>query len=85
MKYRVLWDPHAESQLERILADYADRSRALAAVRAIDRRLLTTPFEFGESRPENLRIGFERPLAVLYEVLDDVRTVIVYEEVWLIE
>ena len=84
MKHRVLWDPHSELQLVRILAEHRDQTRVLAAVHAIDSQLLNAPLEFGESRPESLRIGFERPLAVLYEVLDDVRTVIVYE-VWLIE
>jgi hypothetical protein len=84
MKYRVFWEPHAESQLERILSERTNQTRIVAAARAIDRHLINAPLEFGESRYDTVRIGFERPLGVLYEVLDDVRTVIVYE-VWLIE
>jgi mRNA-degrading endonuclease RelE of RelBE toxin-antitoxin system len=84
MKYRVLWEPYAESQLERILGETTDQARIVAATRAIDGQLLTAPLEFGESRWDTVRIGFERPLGVLYDILDDVRTVIVYE-VWFIE
>lgn len=84
MRYRVFWHPHAESQLARILASEAYQIRILAAARAIDRELGLAPLDFGESRFETVRIAFERPLAVLFEVQDDVRTVIVYE-VWLIE
>jgi hypothetical protein len=84
MKYRVLWEPHAESQFERILIQRADKTRIIAAARAIDGYLITAPLDFGESRYDTVRIAFEPPLGVLYEILDDVRTVIVYE-VWLIE
>jgi hypothetical protein len=35
----------------------------------------------GESRVDNVRIAFIQPLAIQFEVLDDVSTVIVYE-VW---
>jgi hypothetical protein len=84
MKYRVFWHPHAESQLEQILSNEVYQPRILAAARAIDRQLFVAPLNFGESRFETVRIAFERPLAVLFEVQDDVRTVIVYE-VWFIE
>ncbi len=84
MKYRVLWEPHAESQFEQILSDAADHARIVAAARGLDSQLINAPLEFGESRFDTVRIGFNRPLGILYEVLDDVRTVIVYE-VWLIE
>ena len=42
------------------------------------RRLVADPLDFGESRYDQVRIGFERPLAVQFEVLEDVRTVIVF-------
>jgi hypothetical protein len=84
MKYRVFWHPHAETQLEQILSNKVHLTRILAAARSIDRQLLIGPANFGESRFETVRIAFERPLAVLFEVQDDVQTVIVYE-VWLIE
>lgn len=84
MNYRVFWSPDAELQLEKILKDPANQVRLAAAARVIDKQLVTDPLEFGESRYDTLRIGFERPLGVLYEVIDDVATVIVYE-VWRIE
>ncbi len=84
MKYRVLWEPHAEAQLEQILSEADDHAKVVVAARAIDGHLLNTPVEYGESRFEAVRIAFERPLGVLFEVLDDVRTVIVYE-VWIIK
>jgi plasmid stabilization system protein ParE len=84
MSYRVFWEPHAELQLEKILGATADQAKIVAAARTIDRQLATAPLEFGESRFDTVRITFERPLGVLYDVLADVETVIVYE-VWLIE
>jgi len=58
-----------------------DREILAAGTRAIDRQLATDPNSFGESRYETVRVAFVRPLGVQYEVLDDVRTVIVYD-VW---
>ena len=52
-----------------------------SAPRNIDHQLLDDPFEFGESRFDTVRIGFADPLAILFEVMDDVRTVVVFE-VW---
>jgi hypothetical protein len=39
---------------------------------------------FGESRFDSVRVGYELPLGVQYEVLGDVRTVVVYD-VWRID
>ena len=50
----------------------------------IDGHLLGQPNEFGESRYDTVRIGFVHPLGVQFEVLEDVRTVIVYD-VWRID
>jgi hypothetical protein len=81
MTYRVLWSPHAESRLEQILRGAAD----LAGVaRQIDQFLIARPLAFGESRYDDVRVGFVLPLGVLYEVMDDVRTVVVYD-VWRID
>jgi len=78
MPYRVFWSPEAE----RIVADLLDNSTEPGAIvratRLIDRQLVTDPHQFGESRYDQVRIGFERPLAVQFEVLEDVHTVIVF-------
>lgn len=84
MKYRVLWSPYAEQRLEQILQTAVDPLAIAAAARQIDRMLLVSPAVFGESRYDTVRIGFARPLAIHFEVMDDVRTVVVYD-VWQID
>jgi hypothetical protein len=84
MSYRVFWSPHAEGQLERLLLGASNLPRLAESAREIDQRLAREPLKFGESRFEAVRIAFERPLAIHYEVLEDVETVIVYD-VWRID
>jgi hypothetical protein len=84
MRHRVFWSPHAEQRLEEILQDPTSQSPCASAARNIDVFLSSNPIEFGESRYDTVRIGFVRPLGVQYEVLEDVRTVIVYD-VWRID
>ena len=81
MKYRVLWSPQAEQRLESIIKRAAAPVEVVDASQKIDWQLLSAPNSFGESRSDQLRIGFAEPLAVLFEVMDDVRTAIVYD-VW---
>jgi plasmid stabilization system protein ParE len=81
MKYRVVWAPNAESDLEAILGLVARRTETVKAAREIDSHLLSNPHAFGESRVDQIRIGFVLPLGIEYEVFDDVRTVIVHS-VW---
>ena len=84
MPYRVLWAPYAEDTLERLLQAAPEPSILAAAARQIDHHLLTDPTKFGESRYDTVRIGFVYPLGVQFEVMDDVRTVIVHD-VWRID
>jgi hypothetical protein len=84
MSYRVFWSPHADQRLEEILYDRTSQAQNAAAARDIDLILSSDPAGFGESRYDTVRIGFVRPLGVQYEVLEDVRTVIVYD-VWRID
>ena len=84
MKYRVFWSPEAELQLAGLLAAAGDQERLKAAVRQMDRSLAIDPFGFGESRADSIRIGFARPFAIQYDVLQDVATVIVYD-LWRID
>ena len=84
MSYRVFWSPHAEGQLEEILRNATDAAAIAAFAREIDRFLVANPKSFGESRYDTVRVGFVRPLGIQFEVLDDVRTVIVYD-VWRID
>lgn len=83
MQYRVLWSPYAEERLEQLLHESTEPFASLVAgaVREIDALLLDSPNAFGESRYDNLRIGFVNPLGVDFEVMDDLRTVVVHD-VW---
>jgi hypothetical protein len=82
MQYRVLWSPDAEAELERLIQDSEPSAFIIAdTVREIDSRLFDAPHAFGESRFESIRIGFVYPLGVQFEVMHDVRTVIVHD-VW---
>lgn len=84
MQHRVLWTPYAEHRLEALIAAAADRSRLAAAAREIDNKLMKSATRFGESRYESMRVGFVRPLGVQFEVMTDVRTVIVHD-VWRVD
>jgi hypothetical protein len=81
MPFRVLWTPDAEIKLEQLIKASPEPGRIAAAVRQIDRFLVDTPVDFGESRYETIRVGFVIPLGVQFEVMDDVQTVIVHH-VW---
>ncbi len=57
----------AEQELADVWLRSQDRGRITRA--AIDRRLLTNPEMEGESRPNNRRIMFETPLAVIFRII----------------
>ena len=84
MQHRVLWAPDAEDKLEQLLRNASDPSILDAAAREIDQHLITAPNAFGESRYDAMRVGYVFPLGVQFEVMDDVRTVIVHD-VWRID
>ena len=84
MNYRVFWEPHAEGRLVEMLRNSGDAKVLSEAAMRIDSALAVDPIGFGESRYDTLRIGFVRPLAVQYDVMSDVRTIIVYD-VWRID
>lgn len=78
MAYRVFWTPYAEDQLSQLAAVSTDARQLAEAAREIDRRLISSPTAVGESRDHNFRVGFISPLAVHFEVMRDVQTVIVH-------
>jgi hypothetical protein len=75
--YRVLWSATARDELTTIwLAADERRRRAITwALDDLDYRLSRAPGTEGESRRGSVRIAFERPLAILFEVDEDSRTV----------
>jgi hypothetical protein len=81
MPYRVFWSPDAELRYKTLLAGSNEAAALVEAARDLDEQLHSNPDELGESRHENIRVGFLEPLALEFEVLEDVKTVIVFN-VW---
>jgi hypothetical protein len=75
--FRVEWTQEALNELAGVwmLADQAARRAITEATQQIDRQLTTDPFGSSESRTEALRILFESPLGISFEVDQDGRTV----------
>jgi hypothetical protein len=61
--WSIFWSPNAESQLEAILGEVAQRLEMANAARDIDGHVMSNPLAFGESRYDDVRIGFVLPLA----------------------
>jgi hypothetical protein len=68
MKYTVIYLPSAEQQLADLWLAAADRSAITSASDKIDQLLKDNPLAVGESRVSNIRILFEEPLVVVYDV-----------------
>ena len=84
MQFRVLWTPYAEARLAGFLQNDPEPPILAGVARQIDQRLMDSPELFGESRFDANRVGYVYPLGVQFEVMDDVRTVIVHD-VWRID
>lgn len=81
MRHFVFWAPEADEKLQAIIAATNASSDLIRVVREIDFWLARDPLDFGESRFDTVRLGVVRPLAVLFDVLDDPPTVIVLD-IW---
>jgi len=81
MRHFVFWVPEADEKLQAIIAATNASSDVIRVVREIDFWLARDPLDFGESRFDTVRLGVVRPLAVLFDVLDDPPTVIVLD-IW---
>lgn len=82
MRYTVIWLSSLEDELARLyLLARADgnAARMTAATARIDTALASNPSEAGESRDGNVRILFEAPLSIDFQVLASERMVIVTE------
>jgi plasmid stabilization system protein ParE len=82
MNYRVEWTPRALQGLANAWVTGADRSAVASASDTIDALLQRDPLSQGESRPGNRRILIVLPLAVIYDVDPNARTVTVWSA-WL--
>jgi hypothetical protein len=68
MRFTVNWLPEATEEYFELWLDVECREAVATSAATIDRTLAEGPSEAGESRPDNLRIIFEAPLAALYQV-----------------
>jgi hypothetical protein len=68
MSFTVIWLDSPAAELFELWSDPELRDGVVAASRKITSALEFSPNEVGESRPDNVRIIFEAPLAVIYEV-----------------
>ncbi len=77
MKFTVSWKPSAQNDLARmwVAADPEDRQEITLAANTIDKQLMVNPQSLGESRSQDRRILFMPPLVVIFEVLEQDRTV----------
>jgi hypothetical protein len=78
MNWTVLWRTLAENQLATLWTNALDRAAVTRAADTVDRQLQRDPFSVGESRDEvSLRVLFEKPLVVEYQVDEENRAVYV--------
>jgi hypothetical protein len=75
MKYSVRWLPAAEQELAALWMAADRRAAVTQAANLIDQDLSKSPKSIGESRPEDRRIYFVSPLAVLFRVSTEDRLV----------
>jgi hypothetical protein len=68
--YRVMWTDKARAELRAIwdAARPSDDQLLIWAVADIAFRLERNPGSEGESRPQNTRVMFSRPLSVLFDI-----------------
>jgi len=83
MKYKVAWVEDAENELTAIWLGSRQRERVTEAAREIEQLLATQPNEVGESRAENRRVAFAKPLGVTYDEVDELRHIVLVFHVWL--
>ncbi len=81
--FRVGWKKSALDELASIWlrANKRQRKEITQASHKIDQQLRDDPANFGESRPNGRRIGFEAPLGVLFKV-DAPQRIVRVLQVW---
>jgi hypothetical protein len=68
MSFTVTWLDEAVEEYILLWSDPRLRESILPAGQRIEAALELSPNDVGESRPDNVRIIFEAPLAAIYEV-----------------
>jgi hypothetical protein len=82
MRYIVAWRKEAENQLAALWIRALNKTAIADYIHQIEKILERDPHEQGESRNENTRLAFFRPLAVRYAVDDEAKLVTVIAIKW---
>ncbi len=78
MTYRVVWHPRADNDLAVVWLAATDRTAVTLAAAELEKRLTSEPQRFGESRRSQAeRVGFQSPLGVYFEIIEDDKKVVV--------
>lgn len=83
MTYTVTYKPSAESELIDLWINAPSRQAVTDAANRIDQLLGANPHSQGESREQQTRILFERPLAAQFEIHEPDRVVEVLKIWWI--
>ena len=81
MNYVVVWLTAAETELAAVWVASPRQAEVTAAVANLDQHLATDPSDLGESRDQGRRIAFSEPIAMLFRVYENSKTVVV-TQVW---
>ena len=84
MKYTVVWKQAAEDELAQLWNEAADRDAVRQAADRMEKLLATQPLALGESRTGSMRIAFESPLGMFFDVSEQDRLVSVVR-VWRVD
>ena len=79
MKYRVDWKSETEEDLARIWLASKIPTQVAAAAKRLSRLLELHGDIAGESREDNHRIAFDRPLLIRYRIEPSTMTISIYE------
>jgi hypothetical protein len=76
MRFAATWIPNAEQRLASIWLAVKDRNAVTVAAHRLDQLLARNALAAGESRQTSLlRVAFENPLGIAFEVILDDRAV----------
>lgn len=80
MTYRLVWRPPAFAAMESLVQEIPERrGEFAAALREMSEKMTTDPDAVGESREENIRVGFFGRLTVRFRIATDERKVFVLD------
>lgn len=69
MNFTVVWDEAAEAELAAAWLTSPDKQAVTRAVNTLERRLQVDPANEGESRSGGIRVAFEGPVGLNFQVV----------------